>query len=123
MILLVDDNEDVLRLFKEPLARVCDSEVETLVHEGSSAAELAQQILLIKPQWVLLDGNLSTGVQGPELIPPLTDAGMQVIGFSSAQWMEEEFLHAGAAGFVHKDTSKIAEVARQVAEIISFSTK
>ena len=121
MLLLLDDNEDILQLFKEPLALACGQPVETLLHEGSSAAELAQQVLLIKPQWVLLDGNLATGVQGPELVPPLSDAGIKVIGFSSAQWMGEEFLHAGAKGFVQKDTSRVSHVVQDVAKIVSSS--
>lgn len=118
MFLFVDDSENVLELFVGPLAVHLGGEVRPLLHEGSSAAELVQQILLIKPEWVLLDGNLASGVQGPELVPPLNDAGMKVLGFSSAEWMREQFMHAGAKGFVHKNTEDVHATVKEVSDII-----
>ncbi len=119
MLLLVDDSESAIELFTGPLALALGMEVHPLLHEGSSAAELVQQMILMKPKWILLDGNLASGVQGPELVPPLVDAGIQVIGFSSAEWMREEFLHAGAVGFVHKKSEDVHGTVQEVAKNIT----
>lgn len=119
LTLLLDDNQESLELFTGPFALRLGGEVRPLLHEGSSAAELVQQVILMHPQWALLDGNLASGVQGPELVPPLVDCGIKVIGFSSAEWMREQFLHAGAVGFVHKDTSNIAGTVEEAAKIIT----
>lgn len=119
MLLLVDDSETALSLFTGPLALELHTEVHPLLHEGSSAAELVQQMITMKPEWILLDGNLASGVQGPELVPPLVDAGIKVIGFSSAEWMREEFLHAGAVAFVHKKSEDVPGTVQEVAKAIA----
>lgn len=113
-ILFVDDVAENLKALQEPLAKGLQCELEILQHGWQSAAQLAQEILLMKPDWILMDGNLANDVKGYEVTRPLAAAGLKVIGFSTVSWLDEKFLQAGAVGFVVKDFGDVVGVVQKI---------
>ncbi len=103
-VMLVDDSEDVLRAFIPPLMAATEGRALFLRPHGEDAAALAKAITARAPDVVLMDGELSGGLQGFAVVRELQAVRPQVrcIGFSSAEGLRETFLAAGAVGFVEK---------------------
>jgi len=104
-IMVIDDVRSVLVFFAPYFIAATGGEVSFVYFEKETLEELVDKILKENPEIVLLDYNLSTKIKGNAVCQELKNRGFNglVYGFSSIN-TKEEFLKAGATGFVPKNT-------------------
>ena len=104
-IMIIDDVRSVLVFFAPYFIAATGGEVSFIYFEKESLEELVGKILKENPEIVLLDYNLSAKIKGNVVCQKLKTRDFKglVFGFSSIN-TKDEFLKAGATGFVPKNT-------------------
>ena len=118
-ITIIDDRTDVLSVFCS-LLQQAGFTVTPVEHRGEMPGDLLKKVMQTSPDVILLDGNLAADVKGADLVPALKLAlsHARVYGFSTADSMKEEFLQAGADGFVLKDIYSPAATVQELTKLL-----
>ncbi len=122
-VVYVDDQAPLLDVYKELLA-MAGAKPSTLHYTGGSPQEIAECIIEMKPDVVLLDGTLSGQVSGMQVMealvsnPKLTVRPV-IIGFSGEIDNCKEFQSRGADGAVFKSAASIFENLAAISEIVA----
>lgn len=119
-VIMVDDLADIIAEFVPELMLATDDNASFLLHTDQTAGELASNILKANPDIVLMDRNLANKVNGADVVGIIMHHNPKIacIGFSSESDSEQEFISAGAKGFVEKDIFNTTENIQSVAKIV-----
>jgi CheY-like chemotaxis protein len=108
-VVMVDDSPDMMAAFVPALLAATNGRAQFLLHQGESAEEVVERVLELKPDLVLMDGELVGKTRGwtvtAELFKRTPD--LPTIGFSSSATYEPHFLASNAGAFVLKNIRMI----------------
>lgn len=121
-IVMVDDDEEVFRVFIPLLTVATNGKADVVGHFGQSLNELIEQILELNPEVILLDRNLSMGIDGVAVAQKLIEKGFdgnKIIGFSSSRDADQAFKKAGIRGSITKNPSFSYLAIDQLASLVN----
>src|SRR6266567_4646150 len=103
-VIMVDDIVDLMKSFAGDLTTATNGNASFLLHSNQTEEIIIEQILAVNPEIILMDKNLANGVSGINLVRKITQQHPEIIciGFSSESSAGNEFISAGARGFVDK---------------------
>ncbi len=122
-VIMVDDFAKIISDFVPELILATDDNASFLLHTDQTIGGLAGKILKDNPDIVLMDKNLANKINGADVVRVIMHHNPEIvcIGFSSEPDYNQEFLSAGAKGFVKKNildtTGTIQSVAKIVGEL------
>jgi hypothetical protein len=124
-IAMVDDDGEVFEAFIPELIVATNGKAIFIPHGRQSEAELVDEIFETKADIILLDLNLSMGVNGAEIAEMLKKKGFpgEIIGFSSAGSAYMSFYRSGALGAVDKDIDSPVKSIIKLADLLIKSNQ
>ena len=105
-ILWVEDNRDIVEIQLQFYVAATNDNMDVILKTTETIEEMADKIVSMHPEFVLLDGNLQ-GFDGCDLIPLILakDPSIKCIGYSNSSEsspVSREFIEKGAIGAVQK---------------------
>ena len=110
----VDDELKVVENLAPEMIFATRGKLGVVLQNGESVSQIVDQVLESQPTTVLMDYKLQGDFTGIDVTQRLLKEKSQlhILGFSSNPALSQEFLDAGARGFVTKDASKQEETIR-----------
>ena len=120
IVVMVDDVKTVLENFVPHLIVATDGKASFVEYKGQKLDELLEQIMLHKPNIVVMDYHLSENLKGTSVINALREQNFpgKTIGFSSDN-TAREFSDAGAIGVVDKGGYSPEDSVEKLAKLVS----
>ena len=118
-IVFIDDSSAAMALFAAELVAASGDNALFLVYSGQGIDTMAREIAALKPDLVLLDGDIGRVERGWMVLESLLRLSPQVacLGLSSELQFEHKFLESGAVGFVQKRYNEPLATIQAVSEI------